>query len=189
MDYDPIVFMIDAARNGSIDVKIPVEGTDEVKTIKQFLDVKDIIGIHKEIAGYMAPKLRSVDVQADIKANVTVNVQKFAGNPIEMELSDDMIRPVIGNAVDEQGELKLDEMTVESLRDLCENLEISKQGNKDILIARIEEKQRESEKTNPVGQDDETGDQVDGDENPEDEDGEPASEVSNEAGDTTSTTS
>lgn len=135
MNYDPIVFMIEAARDGYIKMTLP----DSKEEIKVPLEAKDILGIHKEIAQYLAPKLRAVDVQAEINANVTINLQKFAGTPIECEMEGEMIRPVVGEAE----AVPLEEMKVPELRDLCDNMGLSKQGNKDELIARIQEKRDE----------------------------------------------
>lgn len=41
-------------------------------------DTREIIGIHKELLGYIAPKLKSVDMQGNIDVNFTVVVRKFS---------------------------------------------------------------------------------------------------------------
>ena len=65
-DYDPIKELIDAAKNEEI-------------------PIKDRIGIHKEFMRYMAPALKSIDIQQHVDANIQVIVRKFGGAILEAE--------------------------------------------------------------------------------------------------------
>lgn len=51
-------------------------------------DSRDIIGIHKELLQYIAPKLRSMEVKGEIDADINITVTKFTGNPIKTEDED-----------------------------------------------------------------------------------------------------
>lgn len=63
--YDPIKELIETAK----DPDVPV---------------KERVGIHKEFLRYMAPSLKSIDIQQHVDANIQVVVRKF-GDDIEIE--------------------------------------------------------------------------------------------------------
>ena len=48
-------------------------------------DSRDIIGIHKEILQYIAPKLRSMEIKGDFDLNFNITVTKFAGAATNQE--------------------------------------------------------------------------------------------------------
>ena len=114
-NYDPIAELIDMVRNG---YEVEANG----KKVRVPLDAKDVIGIHKEIIQYIAPKLRSVDVQAQVEANISISVTKFSGTPIEGEIikEEDMIRDVVDSAVEQD----LDKMKKPELLDRAKDLGI-----------------------------------------------------------------
>ena len=63
--YDPIKDLINLAQNEEV-------------------PVKERIGIHKEFLKYMAPSLKSIDIQQHTDMNIQVIVRKF-GEDIEIE--------------------------------------------------------------------------------------------------------
>lgn len=73
-DYDPIDELIKLARNGDI------SGRDRVK-------------IHSEMVQYLVPKLRSMDVKADVNMDINVNIVRFSDEeekaPIDVEVVED----------------------------------------------------------------------------------------------------
>ena len=64
--YDPIKELIDTAK----DPEVPV---------------KERVGIHKEFLKYMAPSLKSIDIQQHVDANIQVVVRKFGDDIIEID--------------------------------------------------------------------------------------------------------
>jgi hypothetical protein len=73
--YDPIFELMDMVRSG---VKVQAKDSDG-NTLTEFvpLDAKELIAIHKEMAKYIYPTLKSVDIQGQIDANVTVQVKQY----------------------------------------------------------------------------------------------------------------
>ena len=65
-DYDPVKELIDTAK----DPEVPV---------------KERVGIHKEFLKYMAPSLKSIDIQQHVDANIQVVVRKFGDDIIEID--------------------------------------------------------------------------------------------------------
>ena len=64
--YDPIKDLINLAQNEEV-------------------PVKERIGIHKEFLKYMAPSLKSIDIQQHVDANIQVVVRKFGDDIIEID--------------------------------------------------------------------------------------------------------
>ena len=64
--YDPIKILIDTAKD---------EDTP----------IKERISIHKEFLKYMAPSLKSIDIQQHVDANIQVIVRQFGEDIIEAE--------------------------------------------------------------------------------------------------------
>ena len=64
--YDPIKLLIDTAKS-------------------EETPIKERIGIHKEFLKYMAPSLKSIDIQQQTDMNIQVVVRKFGEDIIEAE--------------------------------------------------------------------------------------------------------
>ena len=69
-DYDPVKDLISLAQD------------DETP-------VKEKIGIHKEFLKYMAPSLKSIDIQQHVDANIQVVVRKFGDDIIDIDEESD----------------------------------------------------------------------------------------------------
>ena len=63
--YDPVKDLISLAQNEEV-------------------PVKERIGIHKEFLKYMAPTLKSIDIQQHVDANIQVIVRKFGDDAIDL---------------------------------------------------------------------------------------------------------
>lgn len=63
--YDPVAAMIDMVQNENI-------------------EAEDRIAIHRELAQYVAPKVRAVDVSGEVDLTVTVRVKKFGDDGREI---------------------------------------------------------------------------------------------------------
>jgi hypothetical protein len=63
--YDPVAAMIDMAQNDP-------------------LDADQKIAIHRELAQYVAPKVRAVDVSGEVDLSITVRVKKFGDDGREI---------------------------------------------------------------------------------------------------------
>tara|TARA_Y100000310_G_C20430065_1_gene691035 strand:- start:104 stop:388 length:285 start_codon:yes stop_codon:yes gene_type:complete len=50
--------------------------------------IKDRISIHKEFLRYLAPALKSIDIQQHVDANIQVVVRRFGEEIIEAELDE-----------------------------------------------------------------------------------------------------
>lgn len=102
-DYDPIKALLEIisdARAGTVkDAAIQIcqdmegEGCSaelvermRVITVKiPSIEMRELIGIHKEILQYIAPKLRSMDIQAHVDTEVHVAVAQFNEVPADQD--------------------------------------------------------------------------------------------------------
>jgi hypothetical protein len=64
--YDPVKEMIEAAQNPDV-------------------PIKERIGIHKEFIRYMAPSLKSIDIQQHVDANIKVIVRRFGEDVLDLK--------------------------------------------------------------------------------------------------------
>ena len=137
-DYDPVRELIEMVQKGH---RI-VMSDGSFKFIP--LDPKDVISIHKEVLQYIAPKLRTIDVQASIEANINVTVTKYAGAAIDGEILEEsevhtMIRQTVPDATEDIDATTLEKMTKQGVLDyaLGLGLEVTKTWNKAQLIDKI----------------------------------------------------
>jgi len=135
LNYNPLEALIDMATNG-----YPVELEGEM--VRAPLDPKDAIAIHKEIAGYIMPKLRTIDVKEKVDVDVHITVQKF-GDVKTIEGEATMIRDVVDESKKEEVDVEnLGSLNKEDLVQFAKDslgLELSMQHTKPQLLEKIEE--------------------------------------------------
>lgn len=93
-DYDPIESLMSIALEG---YKVMVDGNE----ITVPIEPKDAITIHKEIAGYIAPKVKTIDIQGEVKQDIKITVQKFGEQIIEGVIIDEVKTLSDGSSGDE----------------------------------------------------------------------------------------
>jgi len=138
-DYDPVKELIEMVQKGQ-----RIEMSDG--TIKFIpLDPKDVISIHKEVLQYIAPKLRTIDVQASIEANISISVTKFSGAAIDGEVLEEsevptMIRATVLDAADDNKEnVDFDKMSKAEVLAYAQSLglEVTNNWKKSELIDKL----------------------------------------------------
>ena len=92
-NYDPIQELINTVKASDQNAKaelISLAKSTKVrsKTLREQLlaiadnivsaDLREVIGIHKEVLQYIAPKLRSIETKENIDVNINVTVKKFS---------------------------------------------------------------------------------------------------------------
>jgi len=131
LGYNPLEALIKMATDG---YEVEVDG----KILMMPLDAKDAIAIHKEIAGYIMPKLRTIDVKEKVDVDINITVQKF-GEVKTIEGEARMIKKVIDTEATEPADLekmKKDELIAFAQTSL--GIELAKSHTKEELIEKIQ---------------------------------------------------
>lgn len=100
-DYKPLEELVDIVQ-------------DKDNKFKLTLDQK--IGIHKELLQYIAPKLKAVDIQANVQGDIKINVVRFSDN----ELLDSKVVEVHTGEVKELPQNPIAEVVQEAINQAIE---------------------------------------------------------------------
>lgn len=105
LEYDPLAEMIKLAQ-----LKVPKKVNGEEKDV-HVLDAGSRFTIAKEILPYIAPKLKTVDLQSSDGTALAINVVNFAGQPVNPVSISDASDPEESNQLpstpEEHGEARV----------------------------------------------------------------------------------
>lgn len=85
-NYNPFKELIDLATQTHTIVIKTSDGDKEVET--HVLEVSDRIAIAKEVASYLAPKLKSIEVQQEIDGKLEITVKTFNNTGTQLAIEE-----------------------------------------------------------------------------------------------------